>query len=225
MALNIAIDGPAGAGKSTIAKLLSKKLGIVYVDTGAMYRTIALYLLEKKADLEDEASVESMLGDININITHNEDGMHIFLNDRDVTAMIRDEAVGNAASKTSAYACVRQKLLSLQRDIAAECDCVMDGRDIGSFILPDAQVKIYLTASVQARTQRRYDELKGKGEDPVWDEIMSGISQRDKQDMNRKISPLVQTEDAVYLDSSDMDIGQVVDRIIEISTQKGALTR
>ena len=223
MAVNIAIDGPAGAGKSTIAKQLAKELGYVYVDTGALYRTLALYLIEQEVALSDEAAVKAALPSISVTLGYEDGVQHVFLNGRDVTAEIRREAIGNAASATSGYTDVRQKLLSLQRDLAAENNCIMDGRDIGSFVLPDAQVKIFLTASVETRAKRRYEELRAKGEAADLSVIGADIRQRDAQDENRAVSPLVQARDAVLVDSSALSIEEVIGQIKEIAGQKGVL--
>ena len=173
--MNIAIDGPAGAGKSTIARLAAKELGFVYVDTGAMYRAIALYLLDNKVDIYNEDELKRALGNININIVYENNVQHVFLDLVDVSEEIRSEKVGNMASTSSALAPVREKLLDLQRGIAAKNDVIMDGRDIGTNILPNAELKIYLTASVDVRAKRRFDELKLKGENPDLEEIKKGI--------------------------------------------------
>lgn len=218
--MNIAIDGPAGAGKSTIARLAAKELGFVYVDTGAMYRAIALYLLDNKVDIYNEDELKRALGNININIVYENNVQHVFLDLVDVSEEIRSEKVGNMASTSSALAPVREKLLDLQRGIAAKNDVIMDGRDIGTNILPNAELKIYLTASVDVRAKRRFDELKLKGENPDLEEIKKGIETRDYQDMNRDIAPLKQAEDAVLIDSSDMTIAEVVDKIIDITKNK-----
>lgn len=217
--MNIAIDGPAGAGKSTIARLAAKELDFVYVDTGAMYRAIALYLLDNNTDIDNEEALKAALNQIHINIVYESGVQHVFLDLQDVSTEIRSERVGNMASKSSALAPVREKLLDLQRDIAAKNNVIMDGRDIGTNILPNAELKIYLTASVDVRAERRYDELKLRGEEPDFEEIKKGIEQRDYQDMNRDIAPLKQAEDAVLIDSSDMTIAEVVDRIIELKNQ------
>ena len=217
--MNIAVDGPAGAGKSTIARLAAKELGFIYVDTGAMYRAIALYLLDNDTDINDEAALKSALDNININIVYENNVQHVFLNLQDVSTEIRSEKVGKMASTSSALAPVRAKLLDLQRDIAAKNDVIMDGRDIGTNILPNAELKIYLTASVDVRAERRYKELQLHGENPDLEEIKKGIEQRDFQDMNRDIAPLKQAEDAVYLDTSDMDISEVVDKIIQLKKE------
>ncbi len=214
--MNIAIDGPAGAGKSTIARLVSKKLDFIYVDTGAMYRAIALYFINNDTDVENEEELKAALDKIQINISYENGVQHILLNMDDVSKEIRNEKVGNMASKTSAFKPVREKLLDLQRGIAAENDVIMDGRDIGTNILPNAELKIYLTASVDVRAKRRYDELVEKGETPDLETIKKDIEQRDYQDMNREIAPLRQAEDAVLVDTSEMGIDEVVDCIIEL---------
>ena len=213
MSYNIAIDGPAGAGKSTIAKRVSAELSFIYVDTGAMYRAIALYLLKNAIQPEDLDSVKDALGEIEIAIRYVGGEQHVLLNGEDVSGQIRTEEVGNMASKSSALPCVRENLLELQQKLARENDVVMDGRDIGTNILPDAQLKIYLTASVDTRANRRYKELLEKGTDCDLEEIKKDIEQRDYQDMHREIAPLRQAADAVYLDSSDLTIDQVVEKI------------
>lgn len=213
MTYNIAIDGPAGAGKSTIAKRVSDELSFIYVDTGAMYRSIALYLLRKDISATDVEAVKAALEDIEIAIQYVNGEQHVLLNGEDVSGQIRTEEVGNMASKSSALPCVRAKLLELQKKLAREHDVVMDGRDIGTNILPDAQLKIYLTASVDTRASRRYKELIEKGTDCDLEAIKKDIEQRDYQDMHRETAPLMQAKDAVYLDSSDMTIAQVVEKI------------
>lgn len=214
MGFNVAIDGPAGAGKSTIAKAVAAKLGFIYVDTGAMYRAIALYLLNHNIASVDEKAIEESLDDINVEIAYVDGAQQVLLNGDNVSKEIRREEVGNMASATSVYGCVRSKLLSLQRELARKSDVIMDGRDIGTCVLPDAQVKIYLTASVDCRAQRRYKELVEKGETPVLEDIKKDISDRDYRDMHRDIAPLKQAEDAVCVDSSDMTIQEVVDTIV-----------
>ena len=213
MGYNVAIDGPAGAGKSTIAKLVAKKKGYIYVDTGAMYRGLAIHFLKKKADPEDRQAVAEACRDAEVTIGYEDGVQQIYLNGENVTGMLRTEEVGNMASKTSAIPEVREKLLELQRSLAREKDVIMDGRDIGTNILPNADVKIYLTASVETRARRRYDELKEKGTDCSLDEIARDIRERDERDMSREIAPLKKAEDAILVDSSDMTIQQVVDEI------------
>lgn len=205
----IAIDGPAGAGKSTIAKLVAKELGFVYVDTGAMFRCIAYNILESHIDPLDENAVENKLNESLITVKYIDDKQHVYLNNSDVTDFIRTEAVGNCASKIAGYSSVRRMLLNLQRDVAKSQSVVMDGRDIGTVVLPGAELKIYLTASVEERTRRRVLELTNKGETPDYEKIKQDIIIRDKQDMEREIAPLKQAEDAVLLDSSDMTIDEV----------------
>ncbi|MCR5195790.1 MAG: (d)CMP kinase [Pseudobutyrivibrio sp.] len=216
MAFNVAIDGPAGAGKSTIAKAVAKKMGYVYVDTGAMYRAMGLYFLRSNIASTDEEKIASVVDDINVSIKY-EDGMqHVILNGEDVTGLIRTEEVGNMASASSVYGPVRSKLVALQQELAKTTDVIMDGRDIGTVVLPNADVKVFLTASVECRAKRRYDELVAKGEKPDFDKIAKDIEERDYRDSHREISPLKQAEDAVLVDSSDMTIDEVVNKIIDL---------
>lgn len=220
MIYNIAIDGPAGAGKSTIAKLVAKELSFIYVDTGAMYRAMALYLLRQKADPENTEEIARQCKGADISIEYKDGEQVVFLNQENVNAFLRLEEVGNMASVSSANPSVRAHLLELQRNLAKQNSVVMDGRDIGTTILPHADVKIYLTASAETRARRRYLELTEKGISCNIHEIQKDIEERDLRDMNRKVSPLRQAEDAVLVDSSDMDISQVVKRILQIYTEK-----
>lgn len=213
MPLNIAIDGPAGAGKSTIAKLIAKKKNLIYVDTGAMYRAVALYILRQKTDLDDADAVASACREADITIRYEEGVQVVYLNGENVNAFLRTEEVGNTASKTSANPAVREHLLNLQRKLAKENDCIMDGRDIGTVVLPEAQLKVFLTASSDVRAKRRFDELVAKGEAADFEKIKADIEKRDYQDMHREIAPLKQAEDARLVDTSDMNIDQVVDTI------------
>lgn len=213
MGYNVAIDGPAGAGKSTIAKLVAKEKGYIYVDTGAMYRGLAIHFLNRGIDPEDRDAVAEACRDAEVTIGYEDGVQQIYLNGENVTSMLRTEETGNMASKASAIPEVREKLLELQRSLAREKDVIMDGRDIGTNILPDADVKIYLTASVETRARRRYDELREKGEDCSLEEISRDIKERDERDMTREIAPLKKADDAVLVDSSDMTIQQVVDEI------------
>lgn len=213
---NIAIDGPAGAGKSTIAKKVAKELSCVYVDTGAMYRAMALYLLRQKVSKENTSEIGITCQNADITIEYQDGVQIVLLNGENVNEFLRTEEVGNMASVSSAIPEVRQKLLNLQRKLAATMSVVMDGRDIGTTILPDAEVKIYLTASSLTRARRRYLELQEKGIDCNLEEIQKDIEERDERDMNRTVSPLKQAEDAVLVDSSDMTIEQVVSHILEI---------
>lgn len=218
---NIAIDGPAGAGKSTIAKLVAAKLGFIYVDTGAMYRAMALYFLENGIQPEDEEKVSATCGQIDIFLRYQDGVQQVILNGRDVSGKIRTEAVGNAASVVSAYRAVRQALLALQQNLAKTSNVIMDGRDIGTCVLPNAQTKIYLTASSHVRAVRRYKELTEKGQMCNLEEIEQDIIDRDYRDMHREIAPLTQAADAVLLDSSEMTIDQVVDGIIGAARERG----
>ena len=219
MGINIAIDGPAGAGKSTIAKKVAKELSFIYVDTGAMYRAMAFYLLEK--GISGDENISKACHDADISIRYENGEQQVILNGKNVTAFLRKEEVGNMASVSSANPEVRAHLLKLQRNLAAENNVVMDGRDIGTCVLPGADIKIYLTASVETRAKRRYDELKEKGEDCNLEEIAHDIEERDHRDMTREIAPLKQAEDAVLLDTSSMTLAQVVEEILKIVREKG----
>lgn len=213
---NIAIDGPAGAGKSTIAKKLAKELGYVYVDTGAMYRAMAYYFLTNDISSDDEAAIAKACENVNVSIAYKNDEQQVLLNGDNISDKIRNEEVGNMASATSVYPVVRTKLVELQRQLAQKENVIMDGRDIGTVVLPNANVKIYLTASSKVRAQRRFDELTEKGISCEFDEIEKDIIDRDYRDMHRETSPLKQADDAVLLDSSDMDIDEVVEKMKEI---------
>lgn len=213
MGYNVAIDGPAGAGKSTIAKLVAEKKGYIYVDTGAMYRGLAVHFLNCGLQAEDSAGIIEACKNADVSIGYENGVQQIYLNGENITDRLRREEVGNMASVTSAIPEVREKLLELQRSLAREKDVIMDGRDIGTNILPDADVKIYLTASVETRAKRRYDELLAKGEHCDLKEISRDIQERDARDMQREIAPLKQAADAVLVDSSNMTIEEVVDKI------------
>ena len=219
MSMNIAIDGPAGAGKSTIAKRLAKKLGFIYVDTGAMYRAMAYYFLQHNIDAKDENAISAACPDVDVTITYENGEQQVLLNGENVNGVIRNEEVGNMASSTSVYPVVRKKLVELQRQLAKSADVIMDGRDIGTCVLPDAQVKIYLTASSATRAKRRYDELTEKGVSCDLAEIEKDIIDRDYRDMHRETSPLRQAEDAVLVDSSEMNIDEVVDAIYQVYSE------
>ena len=210
MAYNIAIDGPAGAGKSTIAKKLAADLGYVYVDTGAMYRAMAYYFLQNGIDAKDEKAIADACSNVDVTIQYVNGEQQVILNGENVNGVIRKEEVGNMASATSVYPVVRTKLVELQRQLAAKENVIMDGRDIGTVVLPNANVKIYLTASSAVRAKRRFDELTAKGVECDIDAIEKDIIDRDYRDIHRETSPLRQAEDAVLLDSSNLDIDGVV---------------
>ena len=216
MSMNIAIDGPAGAGKSTIAKMAAKKLDFIYVDTGAMYRAMALYFLRREIDAKDEKKIAEACEHINVTIAYQEGEQQVLLNGENVNAFIRTEEVSMMTSNTSKYPAVREKLLYLQRELAAANNVIMDGRDIGTCVLPDAELKIYLTASASERAKRRYLEQKERGVESDLAQIERDIIARDEQDMNREIAPLKQAEDAIYLDTSDMTIEEVVTKIVSL---------
>ncbi len=217
MSFNIAVDGPAGAGKSTIAKLVAKKMNLIYVDTGAMYRAMALHMLKTGVDIQNDEAVAAECGNAEITIKYENGVQVVYLNGENVNAYLRTEEVGNAASRTSVVPAVRARLLQLQQNLAASSDCIMDGRDIGTCVLPRADVKIYLTASSEVRAKRRYEELIAKGESCDIAKIQADIEERDYRDMTRETAPLKQAEDAVLVDSSYMTIEEVVERIIEIA--------
>ena len=212
MSFNVAIDGPAGAGKSTIARAVAKKKGFIYVDTGAMYRAMALFMLREGVDPADAAAIADKCKEADITIQYVDGEQVVLLNG----AYLRTEEVGNMASTTSAQPAVRTKLVELQQALAAKSDVIMDGRDIGTVVLPHAQVKVYLTASSMVRAKRRYDELTAKGETCDLVKIRQDIEDRDYRDMHRETSPLKQAEDAVLVDTSDMTIEQVIDRIVAL---------
>ena len=216
MGYNVAIDGPAGAGKSTIAKKIAKEMGFIYVDTGAMYRALAVHFLKKGLKPEDTDEIKKACKDAVVSLQYEDGVQQVYLNGENVTTMLREEKVGNMASVSSAIGEVRAQLLELQREMARTNDVVMDGRDIGTHILPNANVKIYLTASVEERARRRFVELQEKGVACDLNEIAHDIAERDYRDMNREIAPLKQAEDAVLVDSSNMTIEEVVQAIISL---------
>lgn len=216
----IAIDGPAGAGKSTIAKRVAEKLGLIYVDTGAMFRAIALYMTGKCVKSNETDKVKEELNNIRLDIVYENGEQQIILNDENVSRLIRNPEISKAASSFAQVPEVRERLLILQRELADKRPVVMDGRDIGTKVLPSAAVKIFLTADVRVRAERRYKELTDKGEKVNLEDIMSDIKSRDEQDMNRKVSPLVQADDAVLVDTSSLSIDEVVDAIIKIACDK-----
>ena len=216
MGYNVAIDGPAGAGKSTIAKLVAKEKGYIYVDTGAMYRGLAIHFLDKGIQPQETEKVIEACKDAEVTIAYEDAVQHVYLNGKDISSRLRNEEVGNMASVTSAIPEVRKKLLELQQNLAKTQNVIMDGRDIGTCVLPHADVKVYLTASVETRAKRRYQELHENGEDCNLEEIAHDIEERDRRDMTREIAPLKQAEDAVLVDSSDMTIAEVVKTIVDL---------
>lgn len=221
MGYSIAIDGPAGAGKSTIAKRVAKEKGYIYVDTGAMYRGLALHFLEQDIVPEDTVAIAKACVGVEVKIAYENENQQIYVNGKNVTSRLREEAVGNMASMSAAIPEVRAALLELQRELARTQNIVMDGRDIGTFVLPNADVKVFLTASVETRAKRRYDELQGSGgSTATLAEIESDIIERDERDMNRSVAPLQMAEDAVLVDSSEMGIEEVVTAIIELCEVK-----
>ncbi len=218
---NIAIDGPAGAGKSTIAKAAAKKLGFIYVDTGAMYRAMAVYFLDRGIGSQEEEKIREACNSAEITIRHEDGRQQVFLNGENVSGRIRTQEVGEMASRISVYLPGREKLVKLQQQLAKTSQGIMDGRDIGTCVLPDAQAKIYLTASTRVRAERRLKELLEKGLECSLEEIEEEIKERDYRDMHREQSPLRQAEDAVLLDTSQMDPEQVTERIIAIAKERG----
>ena len=220
MSFQIAIDGPAGAGKSTIAKRVAQELGYLYIDTGAMYRALGLYYLERGIPVEEEARVMEHLDEIRLDL-HMVDGVqHVYLNEEDTGDRIRTEEAGMAASTVSTYRAVREKLVAMQQKIAGEQNVVMDGRDIGTVVLPQAPLKIFLTASVETRALRRLKDLQARGEEADLKSIADDIAARDHQDQTRTESPLRQAEDAVFLDTSDLTIDEVTARILTLAKER-----
>ena len=216
----IAVDGPAGSGKSTVAKAIARKLGIIYVDTGAMYRTVALHCKQNDIAWEQEAEVAASLDSLKMKIVPEEGGQKIFLNDVDVTADVRTAEIGKGASAVAAYPKVRERMVELQQEMAKEHSVIMDGRDIGTVVLPDAEVKIYLDAGVEERAKRRVGELEAKGETADFEEIKKMIIQRDYNDMNREHSPLKKADDAVVLDSTSMTVEEVQQAILDVVQER-----
>ncbi|MDO4484730.1 MAG: (d)CMP kinase [Clostridia bacterium] len=218
--LNIAMDGPVGAGKSSIADAVAGRLGILHLDTGAMYRAIGLCAIRTGTDLADEQAVTAMAADAEITVAHGQGGQHTYLNGEDVTGLIRTEQVSMAASAVAKYGDVRKLMVRLQQQLAAEQDMLVDGRDICLRVLPDANVKLFLTASAEERARRRYLELQKKGSTESYETVLEDLKQRDAQDMNRAVDPLRPTEDAIIVDSTDLTFEQVVDKIIAIAEEK-----
>ena len=220
MGFNIAIDGPAGAGKSTIARRTAQELSFIYVDTGALYRALAVFLVDEGVSPEDTEKVKGAVKSVKVSIAYENGEQQVLVNGKNVTDRLRAESVGNMASTISAIPAVRAALLDLQRDLAKAHDVLMDGRDIGTNVLPDAELKIYLTASVETRAERRYRDLQEKGVEKPLSEIKKEIEDRDHRDMTRAIAPLKQAEDAVYLDTSHMNIDEVVEAIRKLYRER-----
>lgn len=217
--MSIAIDGPMGSGKSTIAKLVAKKLNVTYIDTGAMYRAVALFFIEKGINLDDQENIEKYLERINISVQYINDTMHIFLNNIDVSEKIRTRAVSAGASEVAVHTNVRLRLVELMQHMAAQNTVVMDGRDIGSNVLPNAKLKIYLDADVEVRANRRYQEFLQKGESVFLQDIISDIKIRDHRDKTRANSPLIQVPDAILIDTTSLSISQTVDKILNLAKE------
>lgn len=220
--MRIAIDGPAGAGKSTVAKAVAKKLGFIYVDTGAMYRAMGLYLMDEKLNFMDMEPLKAALSGVKLDIAYENDVQQVYLNGENVTSKIRTEAAGNMASQVSALLPVREKLVEIQQELGRRANVVMDGRDIGTVVLPDAELKIYFTASSRVRAERRYRELVEKGIISTIEEVEAEIVARDYRDMHRKHSPLKQAEDAILLDTSEMTINDAIQAVIKLAAEKNS---
>ena len=218
--INIALDGPAGSGKSTVSKLIAKKLSILCLDTGAMYRACALKCIQSNTSVKDEKAVNKIISDINISVKHANGVQHTYLDGKDVSQEIRKPEISMLASTVSALGCVRTKMVQLQREIAKQTSCIVDGRDIGTNVLPKAPFKFFLTASPEVRAKRRADENLQKGFNTPYEKVLAEVIERDKQDASRKIAPLKQAEDAILIDSSDMSIEEVVDTIINKIQEK-----
>ncbi|MCR4597876.1 MAG: (d)CMP kinase [Acetatifactor sp.] len=219
MSYNIAVDGPAGAGKSTIAKLVAKKKGIIYVDTGAMYRAMALFMIRENVDPKDQEAIIAKCTDANVTLGQEDGQQVVYLNGENVNGLIRTEAVGIMASTISVIGEVRAKLVEKQQALAKTTDLIMDGRDIGTVVLPNANLKIYLTASSEVRAKRRFDELIAKGQECDFAQIKADIEERDYRDMHREISPLKQADDAILVDTSYMTIDEVVEKILALAEE------
>lgn len=214
--INVAIDGPGGAGKSTVAKAAAKELGLIYVDTGALYRAVGVNALKKGIDTKDEALIKEMLADTDVELKYIDGVQHVFLNGEDVSAEIRTPDASMAASNVSAIQCVRDFLFDTQRNIAKKNNCVMDGRDIGTVVLPDAQLKIFLTASAEVRAQRRFLELKEKGAEEPYEKVLKELKERDYQDSHREIAPLKPAEDSVIVDTSEMPLEESIATVVNL---------
>ena len=220
MRLNIGIDGPVGAGKSTVADAVAARLGILHLDTGAMYRALGLTALRRGIDVQDEQAIVKLCGELKFTVSHEADGQHTFVDGQDLTGLIRTQEVGMAASTVSRYAEVRRAMVRLQQQLAAETDMLLDGRDICTTVLPRATAKIYLPASAEERARRRWLELEKKGSTESFEQVLEEVKKRDEQDMNRPVEPLRQAEDAVLVDSTNLSFDEVVDAILAIVEEK-----
>lgn len=218
--LNVAIDGPGGAGKSTVAKAAAKELGLLYIDTGALYRAVGVNALRNRIDTKDEKKIKKMLPKTQVELKHIDGVQHVFLNGEDVSEEIRTPDASMAASDVSAIQIVRDFLFDLQRDIAAKNNCIMDGRDIGTVVLPDAQLKIFLTASAEVRAQRRFLELQEKGSDETYEKVLEDLKKRDYQDEHREIAPLKPAEDSVIVDTSEMPLDVSIQTVVDLIKEK-----
>ena len=218
--INVAIDGPAGAGKSTIAKAAAKKLGYIYVDTGALYRAVGVYSLRNGVDTTDGEAVAKTLPSVSVELKFQDGVQHVYLNGEDVSEEIRTPQASMAASHVSAVPAVRQFLFDLQRDIAAKNNCIMDGRDIGTVVLPHAQVKIFLTASPEARAKRRFIELQAKGAKDTFEQVLADLKQRDYNDSHREVAPLKPADDSVLVDTTALTLEASVEKVIEVIKEK-----
>ena len=216
----VAVDGPAGAGKSSISKIVAKKLGYLYIDTGAMYRSVTWAVLHNHIDVNNQKAVEALLPELDLTMEASDDSCKVFIAGQDVTDFIRTPQVNNAVSIVASYKGVRQYLVERQRLMAEAGGVILDGRDIGSVVLPNAELKIYLTASVEARAMRRYLEVKGTVNEQTLEDIKDSVMQRDDMDKNRKESPLIQVEDAVLVDSSEMTFDETVEHILHLVQER-----
>lgn len=223
MPLTVAMDGPVGAGKSTIADVVAQRLGILHLDTGAMYRAVGLSALRRGIQLNDEAALEKLCGEIELAVAYHAEGMHIFVDGEDVTGMIRTEEVSMATSTVSKIAGVRRAMVAMQRKLAAETPMLLDGRDIGTRVLPDAPVKIYLTADAEERARRRWKQLKEKGTEVPYEQVLEDLRRRDDQDMNRTVDPLRPAEDAVIVDTTGLTFDESVEKILAVIKERTRL--
>ena len=214
--INIAVDGPAGAGKSTVARAAAERLGYIYVDTGALYRSVGLYAVRNGKNTKDASQLEPLLKELDISLRFTDEGQRVFIGEEDVSGLIRTQEISMAASEVSALPAVRAFLFDLQRDVAKKSNCIMDGRDIGTVVLPDARVKVFLTASAQARAKRRCKELLEKGVEVCFADVLAEIEERDYNDSHREIAPLKPAEGSILLDTTDLSLEQAIDALTRI---------